>query len=739
MWFRTSGHVSLGTVSIDGGCTGFRWPARFLDRARIRFVGLNTVYDMAFLEESVKRGLFMAAVFVVAATWGLGCSDETGPEDARPTRVSLSRTHVSLKDGESTTLTATVYDQDDRPISGAAVTWSSSNPEVATVADGTVTGQRPGTTEITATAGDASAKAVIEVTPVATSIQMVSGDQQEGWMDTPLANSLVVRVLDRYGNGVGGVPVAFVVTAGGGFVQPPNAATNADGYAATTWVLGRASLTQTVEARAEGLSGSPVSFTAKVPTEPGTIAIGDTILGMIATEGEVDTFTFTGAAGQEVNFFFQTVSRWGGSDPLYVVLYESYGTPEQHWLRDILARPSTELDHYRTGRFTLSGNVTYAIVVSSLSERGIGPYRFQVYPIDRQPESTEPTVTVGDTISGESIDRNGDIDTYTFTGTEGQVLSVFIQPLGATGSIDVTVHGRFGTPSLPKIVSYRRVEGNASDWYGTPWFTVPADGTYTIAIDGNLVETAGEYRFIVFPTDGRPESIASTVAVGDTIDGESIDMIGDVDEFTFTGTAGQEINVLFQPLGESDSLVLGVYEHYRTSNQRLLGQVRAAAASDLEKNATGRIVLPADGTYTVVINSNPAEGVGAYRFLISPIDRRPESLPSTVAIGDTIDGESIYPKGDIDEFTFVGEAGQQVDIYVQSLACCELIRFEVYDRYGTAEQTLLGRVFALQADSLERYAISGLTLPRDGQYTILVAGNMPDFVGPYRFHIRPRT
>lgn len=209
----------------------------------------------------MKRKLLRAAAFVVATTWAIACADSgkgTGPDVPTPTRISLSHTVVNLNDGASTGVRATVYDQNDQPMPDQEVTWSSADPTIATVDKGTVTAQRPGTTEITATAGNASAKATVNVAPVATTLQMIRGDEQEGLPGAVLADSLVVRVLDRHGNGVPGVSVRFVVTTGEGSVSPANATTNAEGYAAAEWQLGITSaVTQTVEARADNLDGSP--------------------------------------------------------------------------------------------------------------------------------------------------------------------------------------------------------------------------------------------------------------------------------------------------------------------------------------------------------------------------------------------------------------------------------------------------------------------------------------------------
>jgi len=97
----------------------------------------------------------------------------------------------------------------------------------------------------------------------ATQIAKTSGDNQSGPAGQALAQPFVVTVRDQYGNPVSNFPVNFVVTSGGGTLsnaQPVN--TQANGQASTVLTLGYQNATQTVEARATGLQGSPVVFTA---------------------------------------------------------------------------------------------------------------------------------------------------------------------------------------------------------------------------------------------------------------------------------------------------------------------------------------------------------------------------------------------------------------------------------------------------------------------------------------------
>ena len=77
--------------------------------------------------------------------------------------VSLDKTSLELTEGDEATLTATIAPDN---ASNKNVTWTSSNPEVATVEDGKVIAVKAGMTTITATTEDGGKTATCEVTVV---------------------------------------------------------------------------------------------------------------------------------------------------------------------------------------------------------------------------------------------------------------------------------------------------------------------------------------------------------------------------------------------------------------------------------------------------------------------------------------------------------------------------------------------------------------------------------------------
>jgi len=113
----------------------------------------------------MKKKIFYLTACLALLLWG--CSKDNHkdepdiPERIAVTGITLSNSSMTLIEGDSQTLHATVKPSN---ATDKSVTWASSNSGVATVsATGTVTAVKEGTAEITATAGGKSAKCIVTV------------------------------------------------------------------------------------------------------------------------------------------------------------------------------------------------------------------------------------------------------------------------------------------------------------------------------------------------------------------------------------------------------------------------------------------------------------------------------------------------------------------------------------------------------------------------------------------------
>ncbi len=152
-----------------------------------------------------------AASAALVACALLACGDDPvdPPPDPVATTVEVAPATATLSAlGETVQLTATVSDQNGNVMSGASVTWSSSDASVATVsATGLVTAAGNGTATITATSGNASGAATVTVRQEAAAVT-VSPDSV---LLTEIGETaqLAAEVTDANGNVIENVAVGW--------------------------------------------------------------------------------------------------------------------------------------------------------------------------------------------------------------------------------------------------------------------------------------------------------------------------------------------------------------------------------------------------------------------------------------------------------------------------------------------------------------------------------------------------
>jgi hypothetical protein len=116
------------------------------------------------------------------------------------------------------------------------------------------------------TAGSTTFKAMARPES-AVALAVAGGDGQTAEVLTAPSESLAVRAVDRFDNGVADIEVTWEAE-GGGAVSPASTITGSDGRAATQRTLGeRPGFYATIAAAAD-LEGSPVSFTTRATAAP---------------------------------------------------------------------------------------------------------------------------------------------------------------------------------------------------------------------------------------------------------------------------------------------------------------------------------------------------------------------------------------------------------------------------------------------------------------------------------------
>ena len=215
--------------------------------------------------------------FIATATQGGGGGGGAGVPSANRSTVAADPTSIQAGTGTAA-ITVTVLDGTGAPVAGATVALAASGsgntltqPQLATGTDGVATGALssavPGTKVVSAVVNGSvalnqTAQITVTLAP-ATTVALLEGDGQSADVGTAVAVRPAVRVTNDLGQPVAGFGVTFVVTSGGGTVGGATQTTNSDGVARVgSWTLGASAGSNTLEARAGTLAGSPVVFTA---------------------------------------------------------------------------------------------------------------------------------------------------------------------------------------------------------------------------------------------------------------------------------------------------------------------------------------------------------------------------------------------------------------------------------------------------------------------------------------------
>lgn len=379
--------------------------------------------------------------------------------------------------------------------------------------------------------------------------------------------------------------------------------------------------------------------------------LGDTVSGeTIDPQVDADEFVVHGSADQYWVAAVQALGPagsgavglvvWGASDQQIVGVADAVaGAPAVTTGRTFF--PTTQ--DYR---------FTFRAITSNLYPRYTGPYRFWTYLINRFPEHRSGTIAFNTEIAGESIDRPGDLDEFTFQATAGTEFNVFLQSARQFQQLEVLTPGKQSIAALtndaPDTALFARATGR---------FRLTTSGQHIIRVSGTQsqqLDDTGSYRFFVYQVDPRPEHRSADIAPGDTVVGEEIDRPGDADEFTFLGAPGQEYKVFLQAQNGSPEtrLQLVVLDPVGTLQALTLS---SGNDSSLLTQGTGRFTLTSAGTYTVRVTGefSSIRDLGPYRLFVYRVNRNPETAPQTLSLGDSVIGEAIDVPGDVDEYTVV--------------------------------------------------------------------------------------
>jgi len=252
----------------------------------------------------------------------------------------------------------------------------------------------------------------------------------------------------------------------------------------------------------------------------------------------------------------------------------------------------------------------------------------------------------------------GDSSLYRFRSSGFLALSARI--LVEQGGVSLSVADSTGAALLPSVAGL----GADTAWKATAYAHLVAGGTFMLHV---VAGTAGaEYQVRLVGTSLAPEKHASVLVANDTVADEFLDDPNDEDRFTFAPQPGHEYVLFAQGSMQDTSVIVGIDAFPSNGLPASIGLTLTPA--DFELN---RLYLqPAPVTYTFLVRGLRSTGVPSagplpYRFVVREINRAPEKTPALLT-NDTI-SEAIDYVGDVDEFKFYADSGDEFNLSFRSL------------------------------------------------------------------------
>jgi hypothetical protein len=248
----TFGSTTVITDSTGTASTTYKMPNTF-QGPTITITATSPGFASATWVETVVAGA-PASILLVSGGNQTGTVGTTLPA---PIVVKVADTFGNGVSGVSVSFSSTQGGQFNPP--GPITTDSLGRATVAYTLPTTA-----GFITINASSGTLTPKAIMEhaVAGPATSLAIVSGNNQHGRPNTLLAQALVVRAADQFNNAVANVTVNFTDNGAGGVLSSKMVITNASGKASVSYTTGSQTGTVTITASASGLTS--VNFTETV-------------------------------------------------------------------------------------------------------------------------------------------------------------------------------------------------------------------------------------------------------------------------------------------------------------------------------------------------------------------------------------------------------------------------------------------------------------------------------------------
>ncbi|HEV2749346.1 MAG TPA: hypothetical protein VGV12_02355, partial [Gemmatimonadales bacterium] len=357
---------------------------------------------------------------------------------------------------------------------------------------------------------------------------------------------------------------------------------------------------------------------------------------------------------------------------------------------------------------TVSVGAAVAPGVYNLTVDGTGTPGNRSTPLTLTVSAATAATLINGASSSGTISAPGQLDTWTFTATQGDYIALSMGTVTPASS-DFAPWIRLLSPSGVLL-------GNsAGASVAQISVSAPASGTYTVIVGSNLggnTNGTGSYQLTLAKGPG-----AFVVSPGD--EGGPIDdgasntgtiYLGDLDMWSFTATQGDYIAVSMGTVG-SASAHFAPWIRLVSPTGVLVGNNATLGAAQVAVSA------PTSGTYTVIVGTFDGfyDGTGSYQLTLA-------KGPGTVVIspgdegGPMTNGASnagTITMGDLDTWTFTATQGDYIALSMGTVAPASA-HFAPWIRLVSPSGVLVGNNATLGAAQV------AVSAPTSGTYTVIV-------------------
>jgi len=204
----------------------------------------------------------------------------------------------------------------------------------------------------------------------------------------------------------------------------------------------------------------------------------------------------------------------------------------------------------------------------------------------------------------------------------------------------------------------------------SPAFLVGAGDTARFGASQHA-QTMSTYRLVVSEVPRQPESLADSIVPDSVYTGESLETIGDEDDFHYDAGIGVPYVFYLRSLDGQPPGAVGASWTDAPAAWPWTKLGTSQPATDLKLNASPvlRDSIPGPHLFIVrcelLVSAGKATDCGHYQFELKRIDTLPEGVDPVLVVNDSVRSALDY-SGDIDDYSFTAPAGSTVQLFLRT-------------------------------------------------------------------------